>query len=129
MKKGFSLLEIIATTLILGFIILGAFELFNQGYRWMAKEKQYSIALALAQERIEEYSYGPLVFATGTSVQNEAVVAGYPGFSRQTALTVPSPLVPLGPRQYCAGVTVTVSWRGIMGKMKSLILRTLVANF
>ena len=54
MKKGFSLIEVLVTVAIVGFGLIAIVEMFNVTGRGSESAENFSIAINLAQERIEE---------------------------------------------------------------------------
>ncbi len=52
---GFSILEVLIASLIIGISIFAIMEAFNRGFFAAGEVEDYSIALSLAQEKLEEF--------------------------------------------------------------------------
>ena len=101
MKKGFTLLEVMLTIIlvVVGFVSL--MQAFSIGLSAGEEEAEFT-ALHLAQEKMEDLrntSYASIVNGT------ENPVLGFSGFSRTVAVSTAPPL-PAGLKE----VTTTVSW-------------------
>lgn len=98
-SRGFTLLEVILTILLLagGFVVL--LEALNTGLFVSSDNESELVALNLAQEKAEE-----LRNKTYASVANEAkaVVSGFPTFQRDVVVTTP--------QANLKEATITVYW-------------------
>lgn len=97
--KGFALLELLLTILLLTSGLVALFEAMSIGLFAAGDNENSLVALHLAEEKMEEVknkSYG--------SVTNEAkaLVSGFPVFQREVAVTTP--------QTNLKQVTVTVYW-------------------
>ncbi len=85
-KRGFSLIEISIAIAALALISSGVIGMFGQGFSYLKKSKERSIAYNLAQEKLEEkLSLSPWP----PTSEIKATVAGFPGFYRQVITTSP----------------------------------------
>ena len=114
--RGFTVVEVLVGSLILGVALVGISTAFWTGYKDIADDGDLTRAVTLASQRIEALrGQGYAAIAAGTTT--EATVPGYPGFSRVTVVQDNVPT--FGAKQ----VTVTVT----DPYQKTLQLRTLIA--
>lgn len=85
-QKGFTILEVLIAVLLAGVGIFAIMEAFNRGYFGVGEVEDYTLALSLAQEKMEEIQ--GTAFA---SISNEvkAPVSGFSDFQREVAVTTP----------------------------------------
>lgn len=83
-KRGFTLLEVLLATFLAGVCIIALMEAFNRGTTGVGHVEDYTQAITLAQEKMEEVSQTP--FAS-ISPQAKAPVTGFPNFSRELQVT------------------------------------------
>lgn len=83
-RKGFTIIEVLVATVIIGLGIFALMEAFNRGYLGSGQAEDYSLALSLAQEQMEEIR--DLSFK---AVNNSArgPVNGFPEFDREVSVT------------------------------------------
>lgn len=85
-RKGFTLLEVLVATVLVGVGIFAIMEAFNRGYLGVGEAEDYSVALSLSEERMEtlrDASYGSI------SNSAKAVVSGFPSFQQEVIVTQP----------------------------------------
>ncbi len=98
-KSGFTLLEVLIALLVFTSGVIVMMGLFSRGLVSAADAEDTTIAMNLAQRRMEEIKN--LDF-TGIVSEAKAPVSGFPGFQREVAVTAPETDL--------KQVTVTVSW-------------------
>ena len=86
MKKGFTILEVLIATLLVGLGMFAIMEAFNRGYLGVGQVEDYSLALSLTQERIEQIR--DTAYASVSSAA-KAVVSGFPDFQQAVTVTTP----------------------------------------
>ena len=86
-RGGFSLLEILVALIIFTTGIVAIMGLFSRGLVGSVDEENSGIAVALAQQRIEEMRN--LDFDTGVVNEAKAAVSGFTGFQREVTVTEP----------------------------------------
>ena len=82
--KGFTILEVLVATLLAGVGMFALMEAFNRGYFGIGQVEDYSLALSLSQEKMEELKDSS--FANITSALRTAVT-GFPDFDQQVDVT------------------------------------------
>lgn len=118
---GFTILEILIATLLIGIGIFTIFETFNRGFAGMRDTENYSLALSLSQERLEELkdsTFSSIVVGTATTTLN----LSYNKTFTQTTLVVQA--LPIDPKT----ITVTTSWVVPGASSASVSLVTKIAN-
>jgi len=115
-RESFSLIEIVISIVILALILGGMTAIFSQGYIYLRKVRDKSIAFSLLREKLEEESQWP------PTASNEAYgsIAGFSDFRRQVEVNdyiYPGQL---------KKVTVTVWWDS---DNKSESISTLVGDY
>lgn len=98
--KGFTLLEVLIAIVIFTVGIVTIVGLFSTGLVGSTDAENTTIAMNLAQRRMEEIRN--LDFDTGIVNENKAEVSGFSGFQRKVAVTEP--------QTDLKQVTVTVYW-------------------
>ena len=88
-KDGFTLIEIIIAVFMISLSIAAILAIFPAGIKINSSSQMESIAIQLAQARIEEkisksYYENP----TGTIVENYGTIEGFGGHKIETAITV-----------------------------------------
>lgn len=82
--KGFTILEVLISTLIVGVGMFALMEAFNRGYLASGQAEDYVLALSLSQERMEDLaslSFGAVSSAAKTPVN------GFPEFDQDVSVT------------------------------------------
>ncbi len=85
-RKGFTLLEVLVATVLVGVGIFAIMEAFNRGYLGVGQAEDYSVALSLSEEKMEELRDAPY---NNISNSKKAVVSGFPSFQREVIVTQP----------------------------------------
>ena len=83
-KRGFTILEVLIATLIVGVGMFALMEAFNRGYFGVGQVEDYSLALSLSQEKMEELKDSSFTNITSAL---RAAVTGFPGFEQQVTVT------------------------------------------
>ena len=83
-SRGFSLLEVLIATLLVGVGIFAIMEAFNRGYLGVGEAEDYSMAVSLAEEKMEELR--DQTFANVIS-SAKAAVTGFSSFQREVIVT------------------------------------------
>ena len=83
-KAGFTILEVLIATLIVGVGISALMEALNRGYFGVGQVEDYTLALSLSQEKMEEIR--DISFNTVGNVARTAVT-GFPDFDQQVNVT------------------------------------------
>ena len=83
-RKGFTILEVLIATLLVGVGIFALMEAFNRGYFGLGQVEDYSLALSLTQEKMEEIK--DAAFSSVSSL-SKAAVSGFPDFQQQMTVT------------------------------------------
>lgn len=83
-RSGFTILEVLIASLIVGLSIFAIMEAFNRGYFGVGEVDDYSLALSLTQERLEELQDSS--FASITS-SPRSPVPDFTSFEREVAVT------------------------------------------
>ena len=86
-KKGFSLIEISITTVILALICSGMLGIFTQGFNYLGQSKARTIAYNLAREKLEEYSRLPLS-GDLNNTEDYGEITDFPSFKRVVTIEV-----------------------------------------
>lgn len=118
-KKGFTLLEVLLTIILITAGFTALMQAFSAGIFTSADNENELIAMNLAQEKMED-----LRNRSYANVTNEAKapVAGFSAFEREVSISTAPPL-PAGLKQ----VTTTVSWNAGSGQV-SVILVTYISD-
>ena len=82
--KGFTILEVLIATVIAGVSIFAIMEAFNRGFFGVGQVEDYSLALSLSQEKMEEIR--DMSFSTIGNVVR-TTVTGFPDFDQQVDVT------------------------------------------
>jgi len=85
LKGGFTLLEILITTVVITVGVAVLVGLFGSGLVGSTDAENTTIAMNLAQRRTEEIKN--LDFDTGIGNEDKADVDGFPGFQREVVVT------------------------------------------
>ncbi len=118
-KSGFTILEVLITSVIVGISMFAIMEAFNRGYLGIGEAGDYAAALSLAQEKMEM-----IQDASFASVANEAkaVVSGFSDFQRKVDVD------PNGsPHADLKDILVTTYW-SVLAYENSITLRTYIVN-
>jgi prepilin-type N-terminal cleavage/methylation domain-containing protein len=117
-EAGYTLVEVLAAVAIVGIALIPLLGVFSAGLD-SAEEAYYStIAINLAQAKIDELRYGP--YRQVISSGRVAVGADYPGFYRTVEVVVESPRL--------KKVTVTVDYQVRKRTPRPVHLITLIAG-
>ncbi len=84
-RKGFTLLEVLVATVLVGIGIFAIMEGFNRGYLGVGEAEDYSVALSLSEQKMEELrdlSYADIVAAP------KAAVPGFPNFQQEVIVVI-----------------------------------------
>lgn len=100
-ESGYSLIEVLAAVAIIGIAVIPLMGLFSAGLYSTAEAYYSTIAVNLAQAKIDELRYGP--YGQVISESRAAVGADYPGFYRTVEVVDESPRL--------KRVTVTVDYQ------------------
>ena len=126
-KKGFTLVEVLVAVFILAVGISAVLVIFPSGLRVARSSKMATVAVYLAQEKIEEIISQP--YAGISSEAKQTLSSPFSAYSRKTEITCFDPngeLVPNCPDDTgIKEIKVTVSW-GIAGK--EIELTTLIGR-
>ena len=79
-QNGFTILEVLIATLLVGVGIFALMEAFNRGYFGRGEVEDYSLALSLVQEKMEDIQDSS--FGTVSS-SARAIISGFPDFERK----------------------------------------------
>lgn len=85
-KRGFTLLEVLIATFLAGVCIVALMEAFNRGTTGVGHVEDYTQAITLTQEQMEQITQTPF---SGIAAQAKAPVNGFPQFSREVQVTTP----------------------------------------
>ena len=122
MKKGFTLIEITLTILIIVIVSIGIVSIFSHGFTVSTETREISIATQAAQEEIEcirDMAFGSITSSSFTTS----------GFTHLT-----NPVGTVTVDTYIAGendikkVTVTVNWTSAGGRSLTKSLVTLITR-
>jgi len=85
-RSGFTILEVLIASLLVGVGMFSLMEAFNRGVFGVGEIEDYTLALSLTQEKLEEIQY------TGYSVASEtkADVSGFTEFEQEVTVTTPN---------------------------------------
>jgi type IV pilus assembly protein PilV len=121
-RRGFTLIEVLLTTVLLSVAFLGMGAMTMGSIRGISFSDNLTTATTLAKTRIEQIEHAD--YATVISVnyprEDYATLVGYEQFQREVDIT-------LGPEPNMKTVTVIVSWRERGGGAKNVVLATIVA--
>src|SRR3989338_6808165 len=84
--RGFTILEVLVATVLVGTSIFAIMEAFNRGIFGVGEVEDYSLAISLAQEKMEEIQ--DTAFAS-VADEAKAVVSGFSDFQRQVTISIP----------------------------------------
>lgn len=115
-RKGFTLLEVLVATLLVGLGIFAIMEAFNRGYLGAGQVEDYTLAISLSQEQIETVRATPF---SSISSQARAPVPEFSSFERATSVTTVHPDL--------KKVVVTTYWKVPNGE-NNVSLTTYAAN-
>jgi prepilin-type N-terminal cleavage/methylation domain-containing protein len=100
--SGFSLVEVLAATLVVGIAVVGVALMFGKGAAWVSATGDDRVAAGLAQQRIEQIRAGgwgvaTAVGAIGTLITDPTISAGNNlGFTRTVCIQYVDPTSPVG---------------------------------
>ncbi len=84
--KGFTILEVLLALLLLGLVFFAIMEAFNRGYLGLGQAEDYSAALLLGEEKMDELRDLPYASVTNSA---KAPVSGFNNFEREVLVTTP----------------------------------------
>jgi type II secretory pathway pseudopilin PulG len=134
MVGGFTLMELIASILLLSIALPPLVVAMRDGVVRQAAVNQRAVARWLAHARLEEViadrhsasrGYGAVV--TGFYAA-EAPVSGWPGFNRTVTITETGPNLSTAGTGYKV-VTVTVTWRDTIRGASNLQIQTVLTDY
>ena len=120
-KRGFTILEVLTATLLVGVGIFAIMEAFNRGMFGSGDVEKHTLALALTQEKMEEIK--DTSFASVAS-SARAALSGYTNFDQQVAMVTPAGSPASADLKQ---VTVTTFWQ-VPGGENQVSLVTYVVN-
>ena len=115
-KRGFTILEVLITTLLVGISIFALMEAMNRGIFGVSDVENYSLALSLTQRKLEEIKDSS--FASINSVAR-AQILDFTTFDQKVDMT--------SLHTYLKQVDVTTYWT-VKGGETSVSLSTKIAN-
>ncbi len=84
-QSGFTILEVLIASVLVGVGIFALMEAFNRGFSGAAETENYSLALSLTQEKLEELKDS--TFASLASSAKAALASPYNKFQQQATVT------------------------------------------
>ena len=87
-QSGFTILEVLIASLLVGVGIFSMMETFNRGYFGLGEVERYSLALSLTQEKMEELK--DTSFGSITNVSKAALDSPYNTFSQEVQVDNPA---------------------------------------
>lgn len=122
-SKGFTLVEVMITVLLLAFALIGTVAVFTNSSVYMAEIRQQSIATQALKEEIEEIRDMP--FDTVTSLSSTFTSSGFSGLVNPVGTrTIDDPYSDNDIRR----VTVSLAWESPQGRGMSSSMGTLVTR-
>ena len=120
-NRGFTLVEVLITTILLSVAFLGMSSMTMGSIRGLAFSDNLTRATTLAKQRIEhiEHADYATVISANYPLEDYGTIAGYEPFQRVVQITN-------GPEANMKTVTVTVSWREGSESLKSIFLATII---
>jgi Tfp pilus assembly protein PilV len=115
-RRGFTILEVLISALLVGLGMFAIMETFNRGYFGLGDVEDFSLAVSLTQERVEQIK-GTAFASVATAAR--ADVAGYTDFEQAVTVTATSANL--------KRVVVTTYWQVPNGE-KNTTLTTYVVN-
>ena len=85
-RRGFTILEVLIATLLVGVGTFALMEAFNRGYFGVGDAEDYTLALSLTQEKMEELQDSTFASLTSSA---KASVTEFPDFQREVIVTTP----------------------------------------
>lgn len=122
LKRGFTILEVLITTLIVGISIFALMEAMNRGIFSSGDVENYSLALSLTQRKLEEIkgtSFGSVASSARATIVDIAGTNSSVTFDQQVVVT--------SVHTYLKQVDVTTYWTVPNGET-SISLSTYVVN-
>ncbi len=120
-KHGFTILEVLTATLLVGFGIFAIMEAFNRGMFGSGDVEKHTLALSLTQEKMEEIK--DLAFAS-VAGSARAALAGYTTFDQQVVVATPAGSPASADLKQ---ITVTTFWQ-VPGGENQVSLTTYAVN-
>ena len=125
-RKGFTILEVLIAFVLVGTAVVAVMETFGRGFSGTGEVENYSLALSLAQERLEEIKN--TAFASVVSDASPQNVPGYSStFTRQVSVVTNDNSTPCGNSVDLKRVTVMTFWTVPKGQT-SVNLTTCIVN-
>ena len=121
-QRGFTLLEVLVTIVILSIGLLGIAGLTTGVVRGNHFSKNVTSATAAAQTQLEAVKSGGYVLAVAANFPDDTVTMGGMSFSRTTTITADSPATNM------KTISVTVNWNESNNTARSVTLETILAR-
>ena len=121
-QRGFTLLEVLVTIVILTIGLLGTAGLTTGVIRGNHYSKNLTSATAAAQTQLEAVKSGGYAYAIAANFPNDTVQMGGMSFTRTTTITAGSPAANM------KTIAVVASWTESNGTARSLTLSTILAQ-
>ena len=115
-KRAFTILEVLIATAIAGVAIFALMEAFNRGYLGAGQVEDYTLAISLSQEQLEQLNDSAFGIISSAP---RAPVAGFSDFEQETTVT--------SVHEDLKAVVVTTYWAVPNGE-NSVSLTTYVVN-
>ena len=119
-KNGFSLIEIVATLVILGITLVAIISLFSYGTRTMSLNKQRVIAYMLLQRKFEELKSDTF---NNVNAESGILYSTFPDYSFDVAVQ-PA----YGGNPYLKKVDISISWTNNFGGTSTNTIATFIAD-
>ncbi|MBX3356891.1 MAG: prepilin-type N-terminal cleavage/methylation domain-containing protein [Phycisphaeraceae bacterium] len=133
-RRGFTLIEAIASMVILGIALPPMLWAVRQEHRNRISPLYASKARWLATEKLEDIiadrhsTTRGYAYLTAGNYPAEATISGYPGFSRSVALVETGPDLATAGTGYMK-VTVSVTWTDSTGTSRTLPVSTVLTDY
>ena len=83
-KRGFTILEVLIASILVGGSMFAITEAFNRGVFGLGEVEDYSLALTLTQEKLEEIKNSSF---DSVSSETKGTVSGFSDFNREVNIT------------------------------------------
>jgi Tfp pilus assembly protein PilV len=120
--RGYSLVEVCISIIILTVIFASMMAVFSQGSRYLRKDRQRSVGLMLAYGMMENLTATGYVFSGDRNQTKTALAAPFQRFQSMVNVTaVPGPAG-------LAEINVTIFWQGEQGE-RNVSVNTFASNY